>query len=98
MKYKWGIFEDADYGRYNTALAFAADNMYFTLLGLQEQGRTLDEILLTGKLETTVENQKAATAYIVYAYGCSSDGTILTKPTIARFVTKGTTDTADDME
>ena len=56
-----------------------------------EAGQTIgdDDCFYTGDAAYNVVSLKAASAYIVFAYGCSADGRITTEPEIVEVHTKG---------
>ena len=62
-----------------------------------EAGQTIgdDDCFYTGDAAYNVVSLKAASAYIVFAYGCSADGRITTEPEIVEVHTKGTVDQPD---
>lgn len=68
-------------------------DLYWRMQGL-EAGQTLpdDDCFYTGDAVYRVESLKAASAYIVFAYGCTADGVITTEPEIVEVHTKGTID------
>lgn len=68
-------------------------DLYWRMQGL-ETGQTLadDDCFYTGEASYNVLNLNAASAYIVFAYGCTADGVITTEPEIVVAHTKGTID------
>ncbi len=62
-----------------------------------EAGKTLaaDDCFYTGDATYKMTGLKAASAYIVFAYGCTADGVITTEPEIVEVHTKGTIDQPD---
>lgn len=71
-------------------------DLYWRMQGL-EAGQTIgdDDCFYTGDAAYNVVSLKAASAYIVFAYGCSADGRITTEPEIVEVHTKGTVDQPD---
>lgn len=71
-------------------------DLYWRMQGL-EAGKTLadDDCFYTGDAAYNVVSLKAASAYIVFAYGCTADGVITTEPQIVEVHTKGTVDRPD---
>lgn len=71
-------------------------DLFWRMQGLQA-GQTIqdDDCFYTGDSSYTVVSLKAASAYIVFAYGCSADGKITTEPEIIEVHTQGTIDQPD---
>ena len=68
------------------------DDLIWTKIWAQSQQITLSSLLSKGEDSNKWTDLWAATPYIVCAYGVSEDGSITTRPTLARVVTKGTID------
>lgn len=71
-------------------------DLYWRMRNL-EAGKTIadDDDFYKGDAAYNVVSLKAASAYIVFAYGCTADGVITTEPEIVVVHTKGTIDQPD---
>lgn len=94
IDYLWGIAERSSYNEYADKIMFAADWLFFTQMSAADNQLTLADYLVKGDDTYKRTELKAATGYIVYAYGCTPEGVITTEPEIVEFVTKGTIDQA----
>ena len=92
------FFDERDTYRDNfaTPRQYPPYDLYWRMQGL-EAGQTIgdDDCFYTGDAAYNVVSLKAASAYIVFAYGCSADGRITTEPEIVEVHTKGTVDQPD---
>ncbi len=93
LTYYWSIYERSYYNEFGTDVQYAADDLFWLQQSLGQDGGKLEDQLLTGEDTYTVRDLKAATGYVICAYGLTSEGRITTVPTVAEVVTKGTIDT-----
>lgn len=92
VTYYFSVTRAAQQEQFDADLQFAVDDLIWTKIWAESQQITLSSMLSKGEDSNKWTDLWAATAYIVCAYGVSEDGTITTRPTLARFVTKGTID------
>lgn len=92
VTYYFSVTRAAQQEQFDADLQFAVDDLIWTKIWAESQQITLSSLLSKGEDSNKWTDLWAATAYIVCAYGVSEDGAITTRPTLARFVTKGTID------
>ena len=92
VTYYFSVTRAAQQEQFDADLQFAVDDLIWTKIWAESQQITLSSLLSKGEDSIKWTDLWAATAYIVCAYGVSEDGAITTRPTLARFVTKGTID------
>lgn len=94
MTYYFGVSRAVDYELFDADLQFAVDDLLWAKVIAQSNQIPFSSMLSKGEDTYKWTDLWAATPYYVCAYGVSEDGSITTRPTLVRFITKGTTDQA----
>lgn len=94
MTYYFGVSRAVDYELFDADLQFAVNDLLWAKVIAQSNQIPFSSMLSKGEDTYKWTDLWAATPYYVCAYGVSEDGSITTRPTLVRFITKGTTDQA----
>lgn len=87
------IARTAYYNGFESDLQYAADDVFWTKIAAEENGKPFSDYLFAGDQTLLSKDNWAATGYEICIYGCTADGVITTEPVLTHIATKGTVDT-----